>query len=144
MACTVWSVKNFHCVAIRARATPRHFLIWMRTVGQLRRTDNPSVVMLTHILSVNETKNPQHLYCSRSIPATLRGSNYSRLGGLSSGIVLSPIHHRYRSTISRCSGLLWFISSLKGVYDLMANIYRVASCDSFTNIRMDHCTGTNR
>ena len=27
------------CVVIRARAIPRHFLIWMRTVGQLRHAD---------------------------------------------------------------------------------------------------------
>ena len=30
----------------------------------------------------------------------------SRLGGASSGIVLSPIRRRYRSTTSRCSGFL--------------------------------------
>ena len=96
-----------------------------------------SVVLLKHILSVNETKIPQHLYCSRSIPATLRGSNYSRLGRLLSGIVLPPIHHRYRFTTSRCSGLLWFISLSKGVYDLMpifTGLHRVTRLPLFVRI----------
>ena len=57
-------------------------------------------------LLVNETKNPQHLDRGRSIPATHGGLNDSRLGGASSGIVLSPIRRRYRSTTSRCSGFL--------------------------------------
>ena len=57
-------------------------------------------------LLVNETKNPQHLCCGRSIPATHGGLNDSRLGGASSGIVLSPIRRRYRSTTTK---VLWIL-----------------------------------
>ena len=55
---------------------------------------------------VNETTNPQLFDCCRSIPATHGGYNDSRLGEASSGIVLSPILRRYRSTTSRWSGFL--------------------------------------
>ena len=34
------------CVAIRVRATPGHFLFWMRTVRQLRHVDYRGVFML--------------------------------------------------------------------------------------------------
>ena len=53
----------------------------------------PCFNIKTHLylcLVVNETKNPQRLACSRSITATHEGQNDSRLGGASSGIVLTP------------------------------------------------------
>ena len=61
------------CVATRARVIERHFRIWMRVV---RNTG--TVWYLSHCfsrtkircLSVNETKNPQHLHCGRLISAT--------------------------------------------------------------------------
>ena len=40
-------------------------------------------VQLRFFLSMNETKNPQHGDCGRSIPATHGGLNDSRLGGTS-------------------------------------------------------------
>ena len=85
------TTENVLCVAIRARATPRYFLIWKRTVGQLRQADYRGVFMLKYaFLSMDETKNPLYLDCGRSIPATHRGWKDSRLGGASSGIVYSP------------------------------------------------------
>ena len=38
--------RNVLCVAISARATPRHFLIWMRTMGQLQHAGYRGVFML--------------------------------------------------------------------------------------------------
>ena len=47
-------------------------------------------------LLMKKTKNPQHLDCGRSIHATNGG--VKRFGGISCGIVLSPVRRRYRST----------------------------------------------
>ena len=51
--------KNVLCVAIYARATPRHFLMSMTTMGQLRHADYRGVLMLKSLfLSMNKTKDP--------------------------------------------------------------------------------------
>ena len=49
-------------------------------------------------LSMNEKNNPQHIDCGRSTPATYEEWIDCRLSGASSGIVLSPMSRRYRST----------------------------------------------
>ena len=59
------------------------------------------------LLSMNETKNPLHLDCGRSIPATHGGWYDSIFGGASSGVILTQFRRRYRSTTSRCIGFLW-------------------------------------
>ena len=48
MAYTVWNHKNVLRIAIRAPATPCHFLIWMGTVGQWRDTDYHDVFVLKY------------------------------------------------------------------------------------------------
>ena len=40
--------KNVFCVATKARAIPRHFLIWMRTVGQIRHADYRGVFVIKY------------------------------------------------------------------------------------------------
>ena len=103
--------NNHHGVTITMHAVKRHFHIHM-VDGDETTYELPMFLCFNlkiHLylcLLVNETKNPQHLDCGRSIPVTHGGWNDSRLGGASSGIVLSPIHCRYRSTTSRCSGFL--------------------------------------
>ena len=75
--------NNRHDVNITAHAIKRRFLIWMRTMRQLmkRRCSwilTPKIHLYLCLL-VNETKNPQHLDCGRSMHATYRGFNNSRL-----------------------------------------------------------------
>ena len=81
--------NNRHGVTITTHATKRHFLIWMTTVRQPTKRRRSCVYLKIHFylcLLVNETKNPQHLDCGRSISATHGGGggggwNDSRLGG---------------------------------------------------------------
>ena len=66
--------NNRHGVTITTHASKRHFLIWMTTVRQ------PTKRRCSWVLTLKYTficvywwlrqKNPQHLDCSRSIPAT--------------------------------------------------------------------------
>ena len=65
--------NNRHDVTITTHAIKRHFLIWMTTVRQPTKHRCPCVLTLKYTLMVNETKNPQHLDCGRSIPATHGG-----------------------------------------------------------------------
>ena len=68
--------NNRHGVTITTHATKRHFLIWMTTVRQPTKRRRSCVYLKIHFylcLLVNETKNPQHLDCGRSIPATHGG-----------------------------------------------------------------------
>ena len=44
------TTKNVLCAAIRLCASPRHFLIWMRAVGQRRRADYRGVFLLNYAL----------------------------------------------------------------------------------------------
>ena len=66
-----------HGVTITTHAIKRHFLIWMTTMRQPKKRQHSCVFNLKiHLylcLLVNETKNPQHLDCGRSIPATHGG-----------------------------------------------------------------------
>ena len=71
-------IANYrHGVTITTHAIKRHFLIWMTTVRQPMKTPTfPCFNLKIHLylcLLVNETKNPQHLDCGRSIPATHGG-----------------------------------------------------------------------
>ena len=97
-----WSLDGLHtlfcttnnglCVTIRALTTSRNFLIWMRTVRQTRTRWHRGIFKSKlGFLSMNETKNLLHLDCGRSIPATHGGYNYSRIGGASSGIMVSQV-----------------------------------------------------
>ena len=61
---------SVRCVAIWARANTDYFLIWMRMVRQMETHWHRSVLGLMRSLSVNETKNPQHIDYSRSMHAT--------------------------------------------------------------------------
>ena len=70
-------VENRLGVTITKHAIKRNFLIWMTTARQptKRRCSCVSTLTCTCILFlfVHETKNPQHLDCGRSIPATHGG-----------------------------------------------------------------------
>ena len=56
-------------------------------------------------LFVNETKNPEHLDCGRSLLET-HGDKKILDKGRFVWNFLSPIRRRYQSTTSRCSGFL--------------------------------------
>ena len=98
MAYTTWNHKNILCVAIKARATPRHFHIWLTTVGQLRHADYRGAFVLKYAF---------YRWTRQSIHNTLIIVNrYLRLMGdktildeASSGIVLSPIHLPHQGVV---------------------------------------------
>ena len=75
MAFTIWNHKiTVLWVTIRARATSRAFLIWVRMVGQMQHADYRGVLTLKYAFyQWTRQMNPQHLDCGRSIPGTHGG-----------------------------------------------------------------------
>ena len=63
MAYIILDHKNVLCVAITARATPHHFLIWMKTLENWVTL----VIAMFFMLNTNETKNPRHLDCGKGV-----------------------------------------------------------------------------
>ena len=103
-------VNNRHDVTITTHAIKCHFLIWVTTVRQptKRRCSCVLTLRYTFICVYWWTRQRIHntLIVVDRYLRLMGDKNDSRLGGASSGIVLSPIRRRYRSTTSRCSGFL--------------------------------------
>ena len=103
-------VNNRHGVTITTHAIKRNFLIWMTIVRQSTKHWCSCVLTFkfTFICVYWWTRQRIHntLIVVDRYLRLMGDKNDSRLGGASSGIVLSPIHRRHRSTTSRCSGFL--------------------------------------
>ena len=69
--------NNRHGVTITTHAIKRHFLIWMTTVRQPTKRRRSRVLTLKYTFIClywwTRQRNPQHLDCGRSIPATHGG-----------------------------------------------------------------------
>ena len=74
---------------------------WMTTVTQLTRR-RCRCVLTSSVKLLNETKNPQHLSCGRSTPASRGG----KLIPIWKRLVPNNILARCRSTISRVTGFV--------------------------------------
>ena len=107
--------NNHLSITITTHAIKDHFLIWMTTVRQ------PTKSWCSCVITLKYTCICVYWWTRQRIPKTLIVvDRYLQLKGdkmiqtqrsliwnhASSGIVLSPIHGRYRSTTSRSSGFL--------------------------------------